>query len=354
MPQVFRRWPDQLNLRNGSQAFEAYSNGYRGAVKDPEADEQLNDSLEFYSYADVCDSYGMYTTDTQGLFLPFLANIICEANRLGIRGTPAELSRNSQINPWPESQTTGDCVSHYVRNQADNARAVDIVYRREPEQWHSRCATENIYGDRGHSGAGANCSRLVSYVTSKGGLLLRKKYQVDGFGELDLSEYKASIGIRWGSRGVPATVNAEGKKHQILQATRISSVEEAVQAFANGLSAGGCSGIGISRQRSEFGVSSLSGGWAHAMWCSAMDARPKIVAKYGGRLFLIQNSWGKWNSGGRRIEGTEIDIPHGSCWLREKDFARQVRSGGSFTMAGAVGWQARPLVDFGTDYLGGW
>lgn len=241
-----------------------------------------------------------------------------------------------------------NCVSHWARNHADCVRACEIIDGGEWEEWIVRTATEPIYGHRGHAGQGANCARLAEYLTDVGGMMLRKEYDIPEVGRLDLSQYTPEIGIRWGSSGVPQAVRTEGQKHQIRKAARITTAEEAIQAYRNGLAVGGCSGIAYSSTRNEDGVANVQGTWAHAMFGGGLDERPETIRKYGGRLFLDINSWGEYNSGPRQIRDTDFWIPKGACWVREKDYVnRKINGGGCFVLAGANGWKLSRLPDWG-------
>lgn len=337
-------------MKRIEKAYQDHS--FIGTIEDPEAEEWLNDRMEFQNYGEVCDRFGLWTDGEveEGLYLPFLAVCKAEAESMGLSGTLAEHSRNESVNPWPESQTTGDCVSHWCRNACDIARALDIYAKYESEEWRARTATEPIYGHRGHGGAGANCSKLAGYVSDVGGMMLRKKYPELG---LDLTKYNASIGIKWGRPGVPGPVKEEGRKHQIVNVTRITDREQMRQAYRNGLAVGGCSDIAYSRTRDDNGVSKVQGSWAHAMMGIGYDERKVIVDKYGEPLVCEVNSWGRWNSGPRTILGTDIKIPHGSCWIKESDYVRRkINGGGCFTFSGALGWELTQLVSLGFSPLG--
>ena len=321
-----------------------------GIIDDPEGEEIFDDHSTYGSFSEMCDATGQWTPKVgEGLYLPFLAVIRCEAKEKGITGTDAELS--AKVNPWPESQTTGDCVSHFVRNACDVARAIDIEHEGDHERWDTRTATEPTYGHRGHRGAGANCSRLVDYVRSVGGMLLRKPYDIDGYGKLDLSRYNASIGIKWGGGGVPDSVKAECKKHRITDAIRVKTKDDILQAYRQGHAVGGCSSLGLSRVRNEDGVSRAKGSWAHAMHSHGLDERDETVKKYGSPLVLIQNSWGAWNSGPRKIRGTDILIPRGSCWFPLDSYIRYY-SGSCFCLKEADGWKALKPVTVGFSAFG--
>ncbi len=228
-----------------------------------------------------------------------------------------------------ERQTTGDCVSHSTRNAVDVTRCHEIIGG-EKESFIARGATEAIYGSRGHGGQGMSCSVAARFVHQNGGILVRKDY-----GFVDLSKYNSSIGSRWGRSGVPSDVKNEGKKHQVATISNIRTVEEARDAIANGYALSVCSGYGFSSRRNSNGISSRSGGWSHAMSWVAMDDSHEIHKE---TLFLVQNSWGVWNSGPKRF-----DQPDGSFWIREKDARGMLSGGGAWVFSDVEGFPPRKV-----------
>ena len=197
-------------------------------------------------------------------------------------------------------------------------------------------ATEPIYGDRGHSGEGASCERLAQHVVEWGGLMLRMNYPDLN---LDFTKYDSKIGTRWGGSGTPENVKSVAKQHQVRTATETNSIEEIRDLLANGYGVNSCGGEGWSNKRNEDGVSERSGSWAHSMGYIGFDDREETKRKYDGPLVLVQDSWHEWNSGGRRILGTNIDIPHGAFWARARDISR--RYGVAFSSIN--GWPPRKI-----------
>jgi hypothetical protein len=97
-------------------------------------------------------------------------------------------------------------------------------------------------------------------------------------------------------------------------------------------------------ERDENGVSRRTPkGWGHALAIVGVDDRPEIVAKYDGPLVLIQNSWAKWNSGPRRVYGTDFQIPEGAFWSRWKD----ARNRYFVAFSSVNGWPRKQLPDYG-------
>jgi len=222
-----------------------------------------------------------------------------------------------------------NCVSHSTRNAIDITRSTEIIGG-DREEFIARSATEAIYGSRGHGGQGMSCSGAARFVHQSGGILLRQDY-----GFINLSKYNGSLGAGWGRRGVPSDVVNEAKKHQVKTISLIKSIEEARDAIANGYAISVCSGSGFSSRRDQYGIAKRSGGWSHAMcWCATDDSHEI----YNETLFLVQNSWGVWNGGPKRL-----DQPDGSFWIRERDAAEMLSQNGSWVLSDVDGFPPRKV-----------
>jgi len=115
----------------------------------------------------------------------------------------------------------------------------------------------------------------------------------------------------------------------------ISTVEEARDALANGYALSVCSNVGFSSRRDAQGVAKRSRGWNHAMaWIACDDSK----SVHNETLFLIQNSWGVWNSGPKRL-----DQPDGSFWIREKDARSMLSQQGAWVFSDVDGFPARDI-----------
>jgi hypothetical protein len=176
------------------------------------------------------------------------------------------------------------------------------------------------------------CSGAARFVNEKGGIFLRKNYENLG---IDLSKYNATIGINWGRKGVPSKVKQEGKKHQVKTISLITTVEEARDALQNGYALSVCSDQGFSSRRDKNGICQASGSWSHAMaWVGCDDTREI----YNETLFLLQNSWGKWNNG-PKTHGQ----PDGSFWIREKVARSMLAQRGSWVFSDVDGFPPRKV-----------
>lgn len=239
---------------------------------------------------------------------------------------------------FDERQTTGDCVSHGTRNACDVSRSVEIDIDGEREAWIARGATEAIYGARGHGGQGMSCARAAEFVSKNGGIVLRQNYK----NVADFSKYNGNLGAGWGGRGLPDPVIDLANDHQIKTVSLIRTIEEARDALANGYGLAVCSNYGFSNKRDKNGISNTSGNWAHCMAWIACDDTGKEP------LFLVQNSWGKWNSGGHPEWGP---IPDGSFLIRAEVAAGMLSANGSYAFSNFDGFPLQKLPDYGFDYL---
>ena len=298
-----------MDFSTPSKILNLYRRGFIGSVCDPEDVKRLMEELPMPVFgAAAHDLFG----DGDGkLSLPF----------------KSLLKFDPGFGP-AEKQTTGDCVSHATRNAIDITRAVEIDVKGDRERFVSRSATEGIYQSRGHNGQGMSCSQAARYVHEKGGILLRKDY-----GEIDLSKYNSEIGAE---HDIPSSIYLdEARKHQVKTISSIRTVQEARDALANGYSLSVCSGHGFSSRRDKNGIAKKSSGWNHAMAWIACDDTHDI---YKESLFLIQNSWGVWNTGPKRL-----GQPDGSFWIREKDARDMLSGGGAWVFSDVNGFPAKNI-----------
>ena len=257
----------------------------------------------------------------------------------GKLSTPYKSVLKFEKSPYNERQTTGDCVSHGTRNACDVSRAVEIDVHGEKEAWIARGATEAIYGARGHGGEGMSCSRAAEFVSKNGGILLRQNYN----GVADFTKYNGNLGASWGGRGLPDKVIDAANDHQIKTTSLIKTVEEARDALANGYGLAVCSNYGFSNKRDKKGIANTSGSWGHCMaWIACDDTGSEP-------LFLVQNSWGKWNDGGHPEWGP---IPDGSFLIRADVAAGMLSQNGSYAFSNFDGFPVQKLPSYGfEDYL---
>jgi hypothetical protein len=298
-------------FRNPRDILQAYTDGFVGSWCDPEDTDKLLGELPHPLFGVAASD--LYSTGEDKVALLHKSIMDFDPTFGG-----------------HERQTTGDCVSHATRNAVDITRCHEIIDGGQAESFEARGATEAIYGSRGHGGQGMSCTVAARFVHKQGGILLRKDY-----GFVDLSRYNSRTGQNWGRSGVPKDVLNEGKKHQVKTISLVKSVNEARDAIANGYALSVCSNYGFSAKRNEHGIARKSGSWNHAMSWIAMDDSREI---HDETLFLIQNSWGVFNSGPKRL-----GQPDGSFWVREKDAAGMLNQNGAWAFSDVDGFPPRKV-----------
>jgi len=307
-----------MSRMNPQDLYNNYKNGFSGCLWEQHVFDDLMETSKYAYFSDGASKI--------------------KGSGKGKLSTPYKSVLKFDKKPYLERQSTGDCVSHGTRNAVDITRAVEIDIKGEAESWVAKGATEAIYGARGHGGQGMSCSRAAQFVSKTGGVVLRKNYP----GVADFSKYNGSMGAKWGSRGLPDKVIDIADDHQVRTVSLIRSIDEARDALANGYGICVCSGYGFSNRRDSKGIARKSGSWSHAMAWTACDDTGKEP------LFLVQNSWGKWNDGGHPDWGP---IPDGSFLIRAEDAAGMIRANGAYAFSDFNGFPPQILPDYGFDYL---
>jgi hypothetical protein len=256
--------------------------------------------------------------------------------------------------PGP-AQQRGDCVSHGQKN-ANLGAVAAAVFAGTPDEVtgsprgmpkisaegvrSGAFSTEAIYWYRGSGSDGWMCDAAARVSTTKAGSVVRRAYPDAG---IDLTTYSGILAGTYGRRPPPDNIAAALDDHLIRTATRLEGWEQLADFMANGYPCNSCGGEGFSSVRDEFGASRRSGSWSHSMAYLGVDARPWVEQQYNTPcLVLMQNSWGRFNSGPRRIYKTQIDIPEGSFWAQWGDISRR----GMVAMSSAMAWPPQVLPNW--------
>lgn len=337
----FQAWPEQLLPDDTAALIKAYENGFIGAGQDKEAEAALrHDCQQQFGHDNLDD--------------------IATANGWGDSGAGKLSPLFVHIEKlWPgafpgTAQTVGSCVSHGTKNAMLGTLAGELASGKpDPASGEMEGVPEvppegiktgvihpsPIYWTRGYNGHGWSCSTAARNVVNKVGAVVCKPYPF-----YDLTKLNRSIECLYGSQEPPQEWRTEFSKHVVRAAAEINSFEALRDAIHNGYGVSSCGSEGYSSSRDENGVSKRSGSWAHAMAYLAVDDRDEIKKVYDEPLVLIQNSWGNWNSGPRRILGTSIDIPPGSFWCRWS----QCKNRYMVALSNVKGWPPQKLPDYGT------
>lgn len=344
LPKTATKWPVNATALGIERIKQMYKEGFAGAFPDPEAREELFSGMAEPDGDDIAMRYGMAETGKGKLSLPIL------------------LIANQYPKLFPSlPQKTGNCVGKSGKNatlqllgvEAHLAQPDEVTGEIEgfPEvplelQPHGIVCWEHLYGERGHVGQGASCSKLILVTTKKSGAILRKNYPEVGY---DFTKENTDLSIRWGRTGTPDEVLKLGLNHQIRNAADVNDYNVARDFCANGYPLWACSSLGFSDKRDANGYSRTEGSWNHSWIIGGYDDRPEIVSLYGYPLALFVHDWGRWNSGGRQVLGTDLLIPEGSMWID----ARLLNKCDLTALSGLRGWKRNTLPTWGTeDVLG--
>jgi hypothetical protein len=337
-----KSWPEQASSLPVDDVVKLYEAGFAGCVYQPDERAAFRaramSDYGTHDGSEIAQAAGWAESGAGKLNIPFV---------FVLKYFPGCLPG--------AAQERGDCVSHGVKNAVLTTLACDIASGKPDQETgkmegvpeippagvtEGALSTEWFYWFRGYSGDGWSCDAAAN-VAIEQGIMLRKPYPELG---IDLTNYSGSLAGKYGRSEPPAPMQAEGAKHIVRGSVEIDGFETLRDFMANGYGINGCGGEGWSSQRDENGFSKQSGRWSHSMAVIGADDRDIIKQKYGEPLILIQNSWGKFNTGGRRILGTQVDIPEGSFWAKWSD------CDGRYHVAHSSvnGWPAKTLPPFQT------
>ena len=330
-------------FENVYDVVAAYETGFTGAYSNPEAAAALREQIKsaggIPDGAMACSAYKLEETGKGKLSLPVL-----EILKL----YPACLPGGAQ--------GRGDCVSWSTRNACLGTMCCEITsgvpdpnsnkLEGAPEvsdagRASGVLATEAFYNWRRHGGDGWSCAEAAQVALNDSGLWLRKKYdEID----VDFTTYSSKNAGIYGSRTPPDSWLEIGKDHRVQTVTEVEEYDAMRDLLANGYCISSCGGESFSSDKDMNGFSKrTAAGWAHAMAYLGVDDRDEIKKLYGEPLVLLQQSWGNWNDGGRRIFGTFIDIPIGAFWVKWSDIKNRYM----IAMSGVNGWPPKKLKNYG-------
>ena len=324
------------------EAQAEYLSGLRGVYADPAASERLTLFLLQQGQAPdggtTCRRYGLFGSGAGKLSAPWMAIEQAFPGAL-----PAK------------AQERGDCVSHSTRNAclgtlaceivAGNADEVTGILESVPELSEEARADgvlscEAIYWFRSHGGDGWSCDHAAEVVLKDSGLWLRKNYP----GIADLTKYSGQNAGIYGAKSPGEDIRKIGSDHLVRTATRPRTLEEVRDLLANGYCISSCGSEAFANERDANGFSPRSAAtWHHALAYLGFDDRDETKAKYGEPLVMVQNSWGRWNSGSRKVLGTSLEIPEGGFWAKWS----AVKGRYAIAFSGVNGWPAQRLPNWG-------
>lgn len=320
-----------------------YSNGLQGCRRDQRADEEFADSI-LRAGGNPDGEAVAHQWEFAGKGYDKLTLLFPEATKV----FPGYL-------PGP-AQVRGDCVARAAAACLTCSAAIEIA-QGQPDEVTGRVegapdlppagitqgviAPESLWAWRGYNGDGWVCSKAAR-VACEQGFLIRKPYPELG---IDLTKYTRATTNLGGSKPPSDKWLAESKKHVARTATTLKGREQVADFLAAGYCVFNCSGLGFSRTRDENGFSKQQGSWQHAQHWIGWDGRAETVKIYGQPLVCWMNSWGRWNSGPRRVRGTNIDIPEGAYWALSSTIDRC----SCIALSSIAGWPPRKLKSYGAE-----
>lgn len=336
MPRTkFSAFPSQYeHFQSPLDCQRAYEKGWMGCVPNEPAKERFRELVMqtsgYRSFADAAHDNAFAGSGKGKLVLAFR--------------TVQELFPDA----YPgEAQQTGCCVSMGTRNALLITFACQYFAKRGqglpevPDVGEHTGVFSNapIYWFRGYGGDGWDCPTAATVAVKHVGLVPCRDYG----GGVDLSHCNAHNDHMYGSQRPPDSLIDKFGDHRASSAAEINNFEELADALANGFGVNSCGGEGFSGKRDDNGVMNRAGSWSHSMGYGGTDDREIVHKTYGDSLVAIEQSWGQWGSGPRKILGTDMEIPEGWFWARWKDVQRRYM----VAFSGTKSWKPAPLGDWG-------
>jgi hypothetical protein len=321
----------------------AYDTGLQGCIRDPRADEMCADSIIRHGGN---PNGGEIAHEWE----------FADAGK-GKLVTMWEHVMRTWPNCWPgPPQDWGDCVGWGVTRAALMSWTCELLDGKPDEvsgivegkpdltkEAIENCVVscEATFWWRGRSGDGWSCSSAAQAITTDSGVWLRQPYPEFKF---DLTKYSLKNSQLYGARPPSDPIRDAGREHLVRTATFLKGCEQIRDFLYAGYGVFFCSGLSWSDKRDENGFSPTTrGGWAHSQAACGWDDRPETIKIYGEPLCCIINSWSKWNSGPRKVLGTNLEIPHGAYWVKASDMDRCQ----CIALSSVAGWPARKLKSYG-------
>lgn len=237
------------------------------------------------------------------------------------------------------AQATGDCVSWAIRSALDMLRC-NVIGGGKWEAYIERQATCGIYSGRGHTGQGADPIELSAWAV-KIGTILEKIYETSA-GRYDFTDYDTYVrwGMTRGNVGVPKDLLEQTQPYTAASYKVVTTTDALMDLLFSGGSAHCGSDLGVSSYGDP--VSSRQGSWSHDMAIVGYDDTDECKSRFGGRVWLWDQSWGNWN--------TVTNIPdwwkpwaQGMFVLNDKDTQWAINDGGTVVFFPGKWFPAEPI-----------
>lgn len=237
-----------------------------------------------------------------------------------------------------EAQVTGDCVSHGTRAALDQLRCNRIAQGKW-EAYLYRQATALIYRSRGYNGQGADSVQLSANAIQIG-TLLEKVYQTSSK-SYDFTDYNKYVS--WGMNGssaIPSDLLEMTKPYHAGNYKVVATTDALADAMYNGGTCHCGSMLGVTSTGNP--ISRRSGSWSHDMNISGFDDTDWCKSKFGGRIWMWDQSWGDWNSLSN-VPDEWKPISEGQFMLNDNDTQYAVGDGGCVVFFDGDFFHADPI-----------
>ena len=250
---------------------------------------------------------------------------------VGAIGAPPKFSENyrvarkvlgKDIGGKLSVQLIGDCVSWGMKHAIEYLSCVDILMRKDAEEFH-HIFSPYIYGisrvqvgGGRMSGDGSIGSWAAAGVMKYGTIFVNKN---------ECPPYGKDIARKWGSKGPDAKFIDIGKKYLVQSAAKVKTWDDLIAGLANGYSCTVASDQGFEMTPGADGYHDPSGSWAHQMciydYC-LVDQEHAYIA----------NSWGD-SHGVVKNPGTGEEMPRGTLKVKRKIIERMIGQGDTFLVS---------------------
>jgi hypothetical protein len=250
------------------------------------------------------------------------------------------IKRNTQLSKiWLKDnrlvayfQKIGDCVGNSDALCWSLEAAIDIVVRKEPEEFKYMCSAEACYalgreaGNMLGRGDGSYGSAQAKADITMGTLWMTK---YDG---VDLSTYSGARASSWGASGVPNNLKPIALQTKLKQSYAVKNADEAWTIIGlNKRPIQMCSNVGWESTKDKTGFCKQSGSWSHAL---CLCARRTLN---GEKQLMVRNSWGDYNY--EQVAPVPFDCPRGAFWASFDSVDKAIKQGDSFTKIDVDGFK---------------
>jgi hypothetical protein len=227
----------------------------------------------------------------------------------------------------------GSCVSFGTNTAVERTSATSIVAGANAE--FKFICEEVTYGGsrveigrgqiRGDGSVGAWAAKFIH----DWGVVSREPH-----GAVDLSRYSEARCRDYGSKGVPAAIEALAREHPVQTYTQVGTWGDAKKALASGYGIAVCSDVGFTMARDSRGVCRAQGSWGH---CMCLDG---YHVDSSGEYGHIENSWGPNAHTGPVGWGSPSTA---GFWADSKTITRMLSQGDSWTFSNVKGFPEKRI-----------